>query len=65
MTVAGSERYREIANAVRSLIPLMEYEEVRAQLRLLAARYERLAKYLQLQPDQENHPEGRDKTSAH
>jgi hypothetical protein len=38
-----AERYREIASAVRALIPLMQQPDVREQLRLLALEYGRLA----------------------
>jgi hypothetical protein len=42
---AESERYREIANELRLLVPTMKYSEVAEQLRLLAVSYERLAEY--------------------
>ena len=38
--------YREIACAIRALIPLMKYSEVRDQLCLLALQYEKLAQSL-------------------
>ena len=39
--------YREIACAIRALIPLMQYSEVRDQLCLVALQYERLAQSLE------------------
>jgi len=40
---AKAERYREIANSVRALIPSMRNPEVRDQLDVLALEYEKLA----------------------
>jgi hypothetical protein len=39
--------YREVACTIRALIPLMQYSEVRDQLRLLALQYEKLAQSLE------------------
>jgi hypothetical protein len=39
--------YREMACAIRALIPLMQYSEVRDQLCLLALQYEKLAQSLE------------------
>jgi hypothetical protein len=44
---AKAERYREIANSVRALIPSMRSEEVRDQLDVLALEYEQLARCLE------------------
>jgi hypothetical protein len=41
-----SDRYREMASAILAMVPLLTYPEAIADLRRLAARYERLAKYL-------------------
>jgi len=51
MTKVERERFREIAIEIRALFPLLKYPETRAELRSLAARYERLAKYLEAAPD--------------
>lgn len=40
-------RYREMALAVRALIPSMQYADARDQLSLLALQYERLAQGLE------------------
>jgi hypothetical protein len=40
--------YREMANEIRDLIPLVLHSESVADLRLLADRYERLAHYLEV-----------------
>jgi hypothetical protein len=42
-----SDLYREMACAIRALIPLMKYSEVRNQLCLLALQYEKLARSLE------------------
>jgi hypothetical protein len=39
--------YREMACAIRALIPSMQYSEVRDQLCLLALQYEKLAQSLE------------------
>ncbi len=44
---AKAERYREIANSVRALIPSMRNPEVRDQLDVLALEYEKLAHCLE------------------
>ena len=51
MTEVERERYREIATEIRTLFPMLKYPETREELRLLAAGYERLAKYLEAAPD--------------
>jgi hypothetical protein len=51
MTAVERKRYRQIATEIRALFPLMKYPEALEELRLLAARYERLAKYLKRGPD--------------
>jgi hypothetical protein len=43
MTEVERERYREMAAEIRALLPML--------LRLLAARYERLAEHLEAVPD--------------
>lgn len=43
--------YRDMASEIRDLIPLLIHPQAVADLRLLAARYERLAKYLEATPD--------------
>ena len=50
MTEVERERYREIATEIRTLFPMPKYPETREELRVLAARYERLAKYLKRAP---------------
>jgi hypothetical protein len=47
---AVSERYREIANELRLLVPTMKYSEVAEQLCLLAVSYERLAEHAEGAP---------------
>jgi hypothetical protein len=44
-----SVRYREMANDIRALVPLLQHPHTEAawDLRLLAIRYERLAKFLE------------------
>lgn len=42
--------YREMASEIRDLIPLLLHPETVADLRSLAARYERLADYLEVAP---------------
>jgi hypothetical protein len=46
-TPIQSDLYREMACAIRALIPLMKYSEVRDQLCLLALQYEKLARSLE------------------
>lgn len=43
--------YRYMATEIRELIPLLVHPEAAADLRLLADRYERLAQYLEVAPD--------------
>jgi hypothetical protein len=50
MTEVERKRYREIATEIRALFPMLKNPETREELRLLAARYERLAKYLKKAP---------------
>jgi hypothetical protein len=40
--------YRDMASEIRDLIPLLVRSQAVADLRLLAARYERLAHYLEM-----------------
>jgi hypothetical protein len=42
--------YRDMASEIRELIPLLMHPQAVADLRLLAARYERLADYLEVAP---------------
>jgi hypothetical protein len=42
--------YRDMADEIRSLVPLLIHPQAVADLRLLANRYERLAEYLQVLP---------------
>jgi hypothetical protein len=54
VTDVGRQRYREdreVAIEIRDLFPMLKYPETRDELRLLAARYERLAEYLEAAPD--------------
>lgn len=44
---AKAERYREIANSVRALIPSMHDSGVRDQLDVLALEYDQLARCLE------------------
>jgi hypothetical protein len=43
-----ARRYREMANDIRALVPMLKHPHTEAawDLRLLAIRYERLAQYL-------------------
>jgi hypothetical protein len=50
MTEVEREHYREMANEIRDLFPMLKHQETLEELRLLAARYERLAKYLKRAP---------------
>jgi hypothetical protein len=43
--------YRDMANEIREIIPLLIHPEAVADLRLLAGRYERLAHYLEVAPE--------------
>ena len=45
--VQTASRYRERANCIRALIPLMQYAEVRDQLSLLAVEYDKLAQCIE------------------
>jgi hypothetical protein len=45
-TPAPSNSYRATAFAIRALLPTLQSPEVRGELRLLAAYYERLAGYV-------------------
>jgi hypothetical protein len=42
--------YREMASEIRALVSLLTHRQAIADLRLLAARYERLADYLEVAP---------------
>jgi len=42
--------YRDMASELRDLIPLLLHSQAVADLRLLAARYDRLAHYLEVLP---------------
>ena len=42
-----ANRYRETANSIRALIPLMQYAAVRDQLTVLAVEYDRLAECIE------------------
>jgi hypothetical protein len=44
-----SERYREMANDIRAVVPMLKHPHTEAarDLRLLAIRYEKLANYLE------------------
>jgi hypothetical protein len=42
--------YRDMANEIRALVPLLIHPQAVADLRSLAARYERLARYLKVRP---------------
>lgn len=42
-----SERYREMASDIRALVPMLKHTEAAKDLCSLAARYERLAVYLE------------------
>ncbi len=46
-TPIESDRYREMARYMRALVPMLKHSEAVEDLRLLAARYERLAEYLE------------------
>jgi hypothetical protein len=47
MTDVEREQYREMAKEIRALIPMLKNIEAAMDLRLLALRYERLAKHLE------------------
>ncbi|HET9644450.1 MAG TPA: hypothetical protein VFP68_14110, partial [Burkholderiaceae bacterium] len=49
-TDGQSERYREMANELRLLVPKMKDAGVAEQLRLLAVSYERLAEHADAAP---------------
>jgi hypothetical protein len=42
--------YRDMANEIRDLVPLLIHPQAVADLRSLADRYERLARYLEVLP---------------
>jgi len=42
--------YRDMANEIRGLVPLLIHPKAAADLRSLADQYERLARYLEVQP---------------
>ena len=42
--------YRDMAREIRDLVPLLVHSQAVEDLRLLAARYERLAHYLEVLP---------------
>jgi len=44
--------YHYMASEIRDLIPLLVHPQAIADLRLLADRYERLARYLEVHPGQ-------------
>jgi len=54
---AQAERYREIANSVRALIPSMQYSEVRDELGVLALESEKLARWLEALAESPRHPQ--------
>ena len=43
----AANRYRETANSIRALIPLMQYAAVRDQLSVLAVEYDKLAECIE------------------
>jgi hypothetical protein len=45
-----AKRYREMARAIRAIIPSLTYSEARGELDVLALRYERLAQSLDTVP---------------
>ena len=47
MTDVEREHYREVATEIRELFSVVKHPEAAEELRLLAARYERLAEYLE------------------
>jgi hypothetical protein len=50
MTEVERKRYREIATEIRALFPMLKHPETLEAMRLLAARYEGLARYLKRAP---------------
>jgi hypothetical protein len=46
-TAKVADRYRETANSIRALIPLMQYAAVRDQLSVLAIEYDKLAECIE------------------
>jgi hypothetical protein len=42
-----ADHYRETANSIRALIPLMQYAAVRDQLSVLAVEYDKLAECIE------------------
>ena len=57
--------YRDMANEIRSLVPLLIHPQAVTDLRSLADRYERLARYLEVLPGEppDTPPEYRGKAS--
>ena len=49
-TPIESVRYREMARDIRALVRMLKHSEAIEDLRLLAARYERLADHLEAAP---------------
>jgi hypothetical protein len=45
--VPHAELYREIALAIRALLPLLQHSDIKAELAVLAIRYEKLALYVE------------------
>jgi hypothetical protein len=43
----AANRYREAANSIRALIPLMQYAAVRDQLSVLPVEYDKLAECIE------------------
>ena len=44
----SSDQYREMASAIRALVPELQFPEARVELSALAATYERLARYVEV-----------------
>lgn len=51
MTDLEREHYRGVATEIRELFSVVKHPEAAAELRLLAARYQRLADYLEGVPE--------------
>jgi len=51
MTDVERKRYRQVATEIRALFPRLKHPEALEEMRLLAARYEALAEYLEAAPD--------------
>jgi hypothetical protein len=58
------EQYREMANEIRAVVPMMKNIEAAMDLRLLALRYDRLAKQLEESPEPEYKLQVTDTSSA-